>query len=313
MKKVLVTEKIANEGIDLMRLKGIQVDVKTDIKRDDLLNSINEYDALVVRSATKVDKELMDAAENLKVIGRAGNGMDNIDICCAGDKGIRCVNAPDSNSVAAAEHTIGLLLATCRNLTAGDSTLKNGQWERNRFMGVELWGKTVGIIGLGRIGKLVATRLQAFGMNIIAYDPFVSEFEMARLNIKRVPEINALMTVSDFITVHMPKNKDTVGLIGKEQFALAKPNLRIINCARGGLIDETALYDALNEGKIAGAALDVFEKEPCTDSPLFNLDNVVVTPHLGASTKEAQNKASMTIASEIIDYFFKDNCMIGAK
>lgn len=298
--KVLVTEKIDARGLEIMRAVGIQVDEKLGIERKELLDIVGYYDALIVRSATKVDGELIDLAEDMKVIGRAGNGMDNIDVKCAQEKGIKCINAPDSNSIAAAEHTIGLLLACCRNITTGDASLKDGRWERNRLMGVELYGKTVGIIGLGRIGKLVAARLQAFGMKIVAFDPFVPELDMARLNVKKIDTIDEIMGICDFITVHMPKTKDTLGLIGEEQLNLAKKDLRIINCARGGLIDETALYNALKNERIAGAALDVFVKEPCEDNPLLTLDNVIATPHLGASTKEAQAKAGIMTAEEVV-------------
>lgn len=311
--KVLVTEKIDVRGIELMRKRGLQVDEKLNLQRKELLDIIGNYDALMVRSATQVDDELLGLAEKLKVVGRAGNGMDNINIKYAAEKRIECVNAPDSNSVAAAEHTIALLLAVCRNLPKGDSTLREGLWERSKLMGVEVYDKTVGIVGLGRIGKMVAVRLQAFGMRTMAYDPFIPELDMARLNVKKVDTINDLMKTCDFITVHMPKTNDTLGLIGEKELRLAKKDLRIINCARGGLIDEKALYLALTEGWIAGAGLDVFVDEPCVDNPLIKLDNVVSTPHLGASTKEAQAKAGIMTAEKIVAIFLGEEEMTGTR
>lgn len=311
--KVLVTERIDSRGIELMKKRGLQTDERLDLGREELLEIIGNYDALIVRSATQVDKELLDSAVKMKVVGRAGNGMDNIDVKYAAEKRIVCINAPDSNSIAAAEHTIALLLAVCRNLPKGDSTLRDGLWERSKLMGVELFDKTIGIVGLGRIGKMVAARLQAFGMKIVAYDPFIPELDMARLNIKKVDTINDLMKICDFITVHMPKTKDTLGLIGEDELRLAKKDLRIINCARGGLVDENALYIALKDGRIAGAGLDVFAEEPCTNNPLLTLDNVVATPHLGASTKEAQVKAGIMTAEKIAVILLGEEEMTGAR
>lgn len=311
--KVLVTERIDSRGIELMKKRGLQTDERLDLGREELLEIIGNYDALIVRSATQVDKELLDSAVKMKVVGRAGNGMDNIDVKYAAEKRIVCINAPDSNSIAAAEHTIALLLAVCRNLPKGDSTLRDGLWERSKLMGVELFDKTIGIVGLGRIGKMVAARLQAFGMKIVAYDPFIPELDMARLNVKKVDTINDLMKICDFITVHMPKTKDTLGLIGEDELRLAKKDLRIINCARGGLVDENALYIALKDGRIAGAGLDVFAEEPCTNNPLLTLDNVVATPHLGASTKEAQVKAGIMTAEKIAVILLGEEEMTGAR
>lgn len=298
--KVLITEKIDQMGIKLILDAGIDADEKLGISREELLDIIENYNGLIVRSATKVDKELLEKAVNLKVVGRAGNGMDNIDVEYAKAKGIATINTPDSNSIAAAEHTIGLLIASCRNIAEGNIGLKNKKWERNKLMGIELFNKTVGIVGLGRIGSLVATRLQAFGMKVIAFDPYLTDEKMAEMGVVKIDTINDLVKESDFITIHMPKTKETVGIIGEEQFKIAKKNLRIINCARGGLIDEVALEKALREGIIAGAALDVFVEEPCISSPLLDLDNVLVTPHLGASTVEAQAKAGITIAEDVV-------------
>ncbi len=304
--KVLVTEKINEVGIKNLIDAGLEVDERITITRDEVLSIIPNYDGLIVRSGTKVDKELLEKAINLKVVGRAGTGLDNVDIEYAKNRGIAVVNAPNANSIAAAEHTIGLLLASCRNITKGNTSLKNKKWERNNFMGIELFDKTVGIIGLGKIGSLVADRLQAFGMKVIAFDPYISEIQMAQMKVRKMETVNDLVKESDFITIHMPKTKDTIGMIGEEQFKIAKKNLRIINCARGGLIDELALEKALKEGAIAAAALDVFVEEPSIKSPLLDLDNVVVTPHLGASTVEAQIRVGVTTAQNVIEVLQKE-------
>lgn len=299
--KILLAEKIHKRGIEYLLEAELQVDERLGVSRDELLSIIEDYDGLIVRSATKVDKELLERGINLKVVGRAGNGMDNIDIEYAKSMGITVVNTPDSNSIAAAEHTIGLLIASCRNITNASSSLKNKKWERNKFVGVELFDKTVGIVGLGRIGSLVAARLQAFEMNVIGFDPYISREQMEEKGVKKMESINDLVKESDFITIHMPKTKETIGIIGEDQFKIAKKEMRIINCARGGLVDEIALEKALKEGLIAGAALDVFIVEPSISSPLLDLDNVVATPHLGASTVEAQAKAGITIAKNVIE------------
>jgi D-3-phosphoglycerate dehydrogenase len=254
--------------------------------------------ALIIRSATQVTAELLELATDLLVVGRAGIGLDNVDVEAATRRGVMVVNAPQSNIVSAAEHTMALLLAQARNVPQADAALKAGRWERSRWEGVELLDKTLGIVGLGRIGKLVADRAKAFGMRLVAYDPFVSA-ERARHMGVELMALDQLITEADFVTVHLPKNKETTGLINRDLLLKAKPSLRVINVARGGIVDEQALADAIREGIIAGAALDVFSVEPTTESPLFELDSVIVTPHLGASTREAQDKAGDTIADMV--------------
>ncbi|MCA1839520.1 MAG: phosphoglycerate dehydrogenase [Actinobacteria bacterium] len=296
--KVLVAEPLAEEGIALLSSVA-EVVAPGTIDRQTLLDTIGQYDALIVRSATKVDKEVIDKATNLKVIGRAGVGLDNIDVEAATRKGVVVVNAPQSNILSAAEHTMGLLLAMARNIPAADASLKNGQWERDRFTGVELHGKTLGVLGLGRIGTLVAQRASAFGMRIVASDPYVSSSRASQMGIELMASVEELCAVSDFITVHMPKTSETKAILGEKAFAAMKPGARIINAARGGIVDEDALLRALKDGRVAAAALDVFEQEPPGQSPLVEWPTVVVTPHLGASTEEAQTKAGMGIAEQV--------------
>jgi D-3-phosphoglycerate dehydrogenase len=295
--KVLVAEPIADPGIERLRSEGLTVDVLTDLSRDKLLSVIGEYDALIVRSATKADAELIERAPSLKVIGRAGIGVDNVDIDAATRHGIVVVNAPRSNSISAAEHTIALLLAQARNIPAASVSLKGGAWERKRFEGVELHGKVLAIVGLGQIGTLVAQRALAFGMKVIAADPYVSKARAAQIGVELV-DLDAALARADFVTLHVP-SQDGV-LIGARELGLMKTGARIVNTARGGLIDEQALADAIRSGHIAGAAVDVFPEEPPPGSPLFELDAVVVTPHLGASTHEAQDKAGATIADQVL-------------
>lgn len=303
--KILVTEKIAKGGIELLR-RDFEVDERTDLTPQGLLECIGEYDALIVRSATKVNAEVIERGTNLKVIGRAGTGVDNIDVETATRKGIIVVNTPESNNISTAEHTIALMLALARNIPQAYTTLKSGRWMRSKFKGVELYSKTVVILGLGRIGSNVATRLKALGMNVMGYDPYITDERFERLGVKRLNSIEEVMKVADFITIHLPKTDETVGIIGQRELAMAKPNLRIINCARGGLVDEEALYQALKDGRIAGAAVDVFQKEP-KEAPggaefahkLLELDNVIYTPHLGASTEEAQENVGLEIAKQV--------------
>ena len=266
--------------------------------RAELLSAIADVDALLVRSATKVDAEAIAAARKLKVVARAGVGLDNVDVKAATQAGVMVVNAPTSNITSAAELAVGLLLASARNIAPASASLKAGQWKRSKYTGVELTEKTVGVVGLGRIGMLVANRLAAFGVKLIAYDPYVQPARAAQSGIRMVT-LDELLAESDFITVHLPKTPDTVGLIGKDALSKVKPSVRIINAARGGIVDEEALYLALKEGRVAGAGLDVFATEPCTDSPLFELENVVATPHLGASTDEAQEKAGIAVARSV--------------
>jgi D-3-phosphoglycerate dehydrogenase len=266
--------------------------------RAELLGAITDVDAILVRSATKVDAEALAAARELKVVARAGVGLDNVDVKAATQSGVMVVNAPTSNIVSAAELAIGLLLAAARQISPAHASLRNGEWKRSKFTGIELYEKTLGIVGLGRIGVLVAHRLAAFGMDVIAYDPYVQAGRAAQMGVRLV-DLDTLLAESDFVSVHLPKTPETLGLIGTDELAKAKPSLVLVNAARGGIVDEAALYAALKEGRIAAAGVDVYAKEPCTDSPLFELDNVVATPHLGASTDEAQEKAGIAVAKSV--------------
>ncbi|MCL5048832.1 MAG: phosphoglycerate dehydrogenase [Firmicutes bacterium] len=299
MAKILVTEKLAESGLDAMRAAGHEVDVQLDWTPDTLLEIIKGKDALVVRSATKVIEEVLKAGSDLKVVGRAGVGLDNVDTAAATKLGIMVVNAPESNIISAAEHAIALLLSQARNIPQAHGALVQGRWERSKWEGVELFGKTVGIVGLGRIGALVAQRLSGFGVKLVGYDPYISEDRAKKYGIELM-SLEQLVQVADFVTIHLPKTKETAGLFGKELLAKVKPGIRIVNAARGGIIDEESLAEAIREGRVAGAALDVFSKEPPTDSPLLEQPSVVVTPHLGASTGEAQDKAGEQIAEQII-------------
>jgi D-3-phosphoglycerate dehydrogenase len=296
--RVLVSEKIADSGLQRLRDVGHEVDVRLDLTPETLLDAVKGAHALIIRSATKVTREVLEAGTDLIVVGRAGIGLDNVDVEAATDRGVMVVNAPQSNTLSAAEHTMALLLAQARNVPQANAALKAGRWERSKWEGVELSDKTLGIIGLGRIGKLVAQRAMAFGMRLIAYDPFVSPDRARQINVELLP-LEDVMARADFITLHLAKTPETAGLIGAEMLALAKTDLRVVNVARGGIIDEDALATAIAEGRIAGAAIDVFATEPTTESPLFELDQVVVTPHLGASTAEAQDKAGATIAEMV--------------
>jgi D-3-phosphoglycerate dehydrogenase len=281
-----------------MRAAGHEVDVRVGLSPDELRQAIKGAHALVVRSATNVDDELLAAGPDLIVVGRAGVGLDNVDIEAATRRGVMVANAPESNIVSAAEHTMAMLLAVARNVPQAHAALVQGRWERSKWEGVELFDKVLGVAGLGRIGKLVAQRAAGFGMRIMAYDPYVSEERARAMNIELV-DLDTLVEQSDFLTIHLPKTKETVGLIDAAAMARAKNSLRIINVARGGIVDEADLADAVKNGVIAGAALDVFSKEPMTDSPLFGIDGIVVTPHLGASTTEAQDRAGDHIADQI--------------
>ena len=266
--------------------------------RSQLLPAIADVDAVLIRSATRIDAEALDAAKHLRIVARAGVGLDNVDVKAATGHGVMVVNAPTSNITSAAELAIGLLIAVARNIPQAGAALKQGQWKRSKYSGVELYEKTVGVVGLGRIGVLVAQRLSAFGMKVIAYDPYVSSARAGQMGVRLV-SLDDLLAESDFITVHLPKNAETVGLIGAEALKKVKPGVRIVNAARGGIVEEAALLEALQDGRVAAAGLDVFAKEPCTDSPLVALDNVVATPHLGASTDEAQEKAGVAVAKSV--------------
>jgi len=296
---VLVTEKLAERGLELMRDAGHQVEVRLDLSPEELVEAIKPAHALVIRSATQVTSEVLEAGSELVVVGRAGIGLDNVDTASATRLGVMVVNAPQSNILSAAEHTLALLLAQARNVPQAHAALVAGKWERSKWEGVELHGKTLGIVGLGRVGALVAQRTLALGMRLCAYDPYVSPDRARHMNVELL-SLEELFAEADFVTVHLPKTAETMGIIGRELLAQAKPGLRIVNTARGGIIDEDALADAIVNGQVAGAAIDVFKVEPTTESPLFGLSSVVVTPHLGASTAEAQDKAGVTIGEMVV-------------
>jgi D-3-phosphoglycerate dehydrogenase / 2-oxoglutarate reductase len=299
MAKVLVSDPVAEKGVAFLRQAGLEVDVRTGLTKDELLAIIGDYEALAVRSETKVTKDVLVAAKKLKIIGRAGVGVDNIDVEQATMQGILVVNSPDGNTIAAAELTVTLLLSLARNVAPAHASMKQGEWKRSKYVGVEVYGKTVGVIGLGKIGREVAKRLRAMEMTVLAYDPFLSAEQAETLGISLV-DLETLYRRSDFITVHVPKTKETNGMIGAEQIAMMQEGVRLINVARGGIIQEGALLDALNTGHVAGAALDVWESEPVApSSPLALHANVLATPHLGASTEEAQIGVSVDIAEQI--------------
>ncbi len=300
-KRVLITDQVSEEGIEILR-KEARVDVKVGMKPEEIIGVIGDYEALMVRSQTKVTADIIEAGKKLQVIARAGVGIDNIDVETATRCGVVVVNAPTGNTVSAAEHTIALLLASARNIPQANRLLKSGVWRRSEFMGTELRGKTLGIIGLGNVGSEVARRAQGFEMKLLGSDPLVSEEYAQKLQVELV-DMERLFKESDFITLHLPLTAQTRGIIGARELAMCRPSARIINCARGGLIDEKALIKAINEKKLAGAAIDVFEKEPCTESILFGVENIIVTPHLGASTTEAQVLAARDVAEQIADVF----------
>jgi len=294
---VLIAEELAPSVVAVLG-DAVQVRHVDGTDRGALLSALADADALLVRSATRVDAEALAAAPRLRVVARAGIGLDNVDVAAATARGVLVVNAPLSNIVSAAEQAVALLLACARNTAAASAALKAGRWERSRWTGVEVADKTVGVVGLGRIGVLFAQRMSAFGTRLIAYDPYLSSARAAQIGVRLV-SLEELLRESDFISLHLPKTPETVGLIGKQQLALCKPTVRIVNAARGGLVDESALAEALAAGTVAGAGVDVFETEPTTDSPLFAFDSVVVAPHLGASTVEAQDKAGVAVARSV--------------
>ncbi|MFC1934945.1 phosphoglycerate dehydrogenase [Chloroflexota bacterium] len=299
--KVLITDPISEEGIDELRSVA-EVDIKTGLKPEEITAIIGDYEALLVRSQTKVTDEIIEAGKKLQIIGRAGVGIDNIDVTAATQRGIIVVNAPTGNTVSAAEHAVALMMALSRNIPQASAALKGGEWRRSDFMGVELRSKTLGIIGLGNVGSAVARRAQALEMKLIGHDPFVSIDYASKLQVSLV-SLEQLLRESDFITLHIPATAQTKGLIGVKELAMVKPAVRIINCARGDLIDEQALAEAVKEKRVAGAAIDVFAKEPTTESVLFDFANIIVTPHLGASTTEAQVMAVRDVADQIVDVF----------
>lgn len=298
--KILVSDPLSEEGLNILKAeKEFQVDVMTELKPEKLKEVIADYEALIVRSATKVTREVLECAKRLKVVGRAGVGLDNVDLEAATQKGIIVMNTPAGNTISTAEHTFSMVLAVSRNIPQANASMKKGEWKRSKFMGIELYAKTLGIVGLGRIGTEVARRAFSFGMKVLAYDPFLSREVAEDLGIEAV-ELKRLFEESDYITVHTPLTEETRHLISTEEFAIMKKGVRIINCARGGIIDEAALVVAIKEGKVAGAAMDVFEKEPLEpENELLKLDSVITTPHLGASTEEAQVNVAIEV-SEIV-------------
>ncbi len=295
--KVLIADPIAQVGVDILE-RDFVVEKKEGLSQTELSACIGEYDALIVRGTTQVSKEVIEKGNRLKVIGRAGVYLDNIDVEAATRKGIMVINAPEGNTVAAVEHALGMLLSLSRQIPAASQSLKSREWERRRFTGVELFGKTLGIIGLGRVGGEVALRARSFSLRLLAYDPYISPERARRKGVELV-SLEEVFRRSDFITLHLPRTKQTHHLVGKKELSLMRPTARIVNCGRGGIIDEKALYLALKEGLIAGAALDVFEEEPAIDSPLLSLDNVVATPHVRTMTREAQENVSLQVAREV--------------
>jgi D-3-phosphoglycerate dehydrogenase len=300
--KIFVADEVSDSGLQPLRDAEFVVEKRVGLKPEELPDAIAGCAGLVVRSETKVTADLMDNAPALRVVGRAGVGVDNIDVPAATARGIVVMNAPDGNTITTAEHTMALLIALARRVPQANSSLRAGKWERKKFIGVELQGKTLGVLGLGRIGRTVASRANAFGMNIVAFDPFIAPDQARDLGIEVVP-FDEVLTRADFLTVHTPLTAETRAMVGKEAFAKMKKGVRVINCARGGLIDEDALYEAIKSGIVAGAALDVFVSEPPpTDHPLLGLEEVIATPHLGASTTEAQEGVAFTVAEQMRDY-----------
>lgn len=302
MPKVLVSDKLAQEGIDILK-QVAEVDVKTGLSEDELCDIIGDYDALVVRSGTQVTAKVLEAARKLQIVGRAGVGVDNVDVAVATERGVIVVNSPGGNTIAAAEHTVAMLLALSRNIPQAYQSMRAKQWDRNKYVGNEVYKKTLGILGLGKIGQEVAKRCQAFGMKTIAYDPFITAEAASAVGVDLV-ELDECLARSDYLTLHLPKNKETIGMLGPAQFEKMKDGVRIINVARGGIIQDHALIAAIKSGKVAGAAIDVFEKEPPDfSSELFELPCVITTPHLGASTEEAQTNVAIDVAEQIVDVF----------
>lgn len=299
--KILITEEIVPAGIEILKEKGYQVDCKFDLSREELLDTIKDYDALIVRSATKVDREIFETAKKLRIVGRAGVGIDNIDIEAANAYGVIVCNAPVSNTVSAAEHAFALMLAAARNIAAADACMKNHGWNRRDFTGTELYHKTLAIFGLGRIGGLVADRARAFGMNLIGYDPYCSRERAAQLGVKLYDTIEEVLPLADFITVHLPATDETIGMFGPEEFAQMKDGVILVNAARGGIYDVKALSDFIAAGKVAACGIDEWEDQPCSDSPLHEFSQATLTPHLGALTREAQYRAGTQIAEYVDD------------
>ncbi|MBN1794928.1 MAG: phosphoglycerate dehydrogenase [Candidatus Omnitrophica bacterium] len=301
MLKILVSDNLSEKGLGIFKSQSdFSVDVNTKLTPDELRAAIKDYDALIIRSGTKVTRDIIEAADKLKVIGRAGVGIDNVDVEAASKKGIIVMNTPGGNTIATAEHTMSLILACARNIPQADASLREGKWDRKTYRGVELYNKTLGIIGVGRIGTEVAKRARAFDMKIIAYDPFLSPERAMQLDIQ-LADLDEVLSTADFITVHTPLTDDTKHLLNESAFKKMKKGVRIINCARGGIVDEAALLAAIEEGKVAGAAFDVYEKEPPGDLPIIRSSKVVTTPHLGAATEEAQDTVAVEVAYQVVD------------
>ena len=297
--KVLVAEKIADGGIELLKKAGLEVDVKLDLTPEELIATIPDYEALIVRSATQATREVIEAGTKLKIVGRAGVGVDNVDVTAATERGVIVCNAPTSNVVSACEQTFALLLASARRTPQANKSMKEHLWDRGKFSGNELYQKTLAIIGLGRIGALVAKRALAFEMNLVGYDPYATPEHAAEIGVTLYDNLDDVLPLADYITVHLPKTKETIGMFGPEQFDKMKKGVYVVNTARGGIYDLEALAEAIKSGKVAGAGIDVYAKEPCTESPVHELDQVILTPHLGASTKEAQARAGLQIAEYV--------------
>ncbi len=301
MPKVLISDKLSPEAVAIFRDRGIEVDVKPGLTPAELREVIGQYDGLAIRSATKVTKELLEVATNLKVVGRAGIGVDNVDLKSATAHGVIVMNTPHGNSITTAEHAIAMMFALARQIPEATASTKAGRWEKNRFMGTELTGKTLGLIGAGNIGSIVADRAHGLHMRVVAFDPYLSEKRALDMGVEKL-EFDELLARADFITLHTPMTEATRNILSREALAKCRRGVRIVNCARGGLVDEAALAEAITSGQVGGAALDVFETEPAKDSPLFGMENVVCTPHLGASTNEAQENVALQVAEQISDF-----------
>jgi D-3-phosphoglycerate dehydrogenase len=307
MPKVLISDELSDQAVAIFRNRGIEVDFQPDLGKDParLAETINGYDGLAVRSATKATAEIIARAGNLKVIGRAGIGVDNIDLAAASARGIVVMNTPFGNSITTAEHAIALLFATARQIPQANASTHAGKWEKSKFMGVEITGKTLGLVGCGNIGSVVASRVIGLRMKVIAFDPFLSEIRARELGVEKIDDIDQLLARADFVTLHLPKTDKTANILSAARIARMKKGARLINCARGGLVDEAAVAAALKSGHLAGAAFDVFAVEPATENVLFGLDNVVVTPHLGAATSEAQENVALQVAEQMSDYLLQ--------
>ena len=299
--KVLISDNLSPSGVEILKKAGLEVDARSKTSVEEIEKIIGDYDALIIRSATKVTAALLEKATKLKVVGRAGSGLDNVDIPAATKKGVAVMNTPGGNTVTTAEHTIGMLFACARMIPQAYASLREGKWEKKKYEGVELFDKTMGIIGLGAIGGVVAVRCVAMGMKVLAYDPFISPEKAKSMNIE-LADLPTIYRNADFITLHTPKTKETANLINKDTIGQMKDGVRIINCARGGIVNEQDLYEALKSGKVGGAAFDVFDKEPPENHPLLTLENFIATPHLGASTREAQENVAVAVAEQVVDY-----------